>query len=324
MKLRKLLPFAAILVLAAPAFPFAKYGGEFLSTGIGARALGMGGAFVSVADDASAGYWNPAGMIFVQRREMVFMHSERFGEIVNYDAAGFVQQLGSDNSTRSAFGFSFTRLGIDDIYYTRKDESTGRVVIDRIVSDAEWGVFLSYGRLWSKSISVGGSVKMVRKSVGEDSAMGLGLDLGVLLRPWRRLSVGMNVQDATTTFLVWDSVTETILPTAKVGASYPFEIPMIRGALTVAADMDVRFEGRKYATAYWIGNASADLHLGLEYWYKKLLAVRIGQERSADNYLSAGAGFRIPLGGNTLGIDYAFLEHSDLDDTHRVSGSFSF
>jgi len=325
-KIMKTVRIALLLltVAATPAFPFAKYGGEFLSTGIGARALAMGGAFVSVADDATAGYWNPAGMIFVQRREIVFMHSERFGDLVNYDAGSFVQQLGRENSSRSAFGFSFIRLGIDDIPYTREDETTARVVVDRYVSDSEWGLFFSYGRLWTSSVAVGGNVKILRKSVGDDSALGLGFDVGTLIRPWRRLSVGVNIQDVTTTFLVWNKETETILPTVKLGVSYPFLLTSLNGKITVAADLDARFEGRKYATAYWIGEASADLRLGLEYWYRDLLALRIGQERSQENWLTAGAGLRFPLGGTTFALDYAFLTETDLDDTHRISGSLLF
>jgi hypothetical protein len=323
MKTSKLL-VVFLLGLAGEAFPFAKYGGEFLATGVGARALGMGGAFVAVADDATAGYWNPAGLIFVQRREAVFMHSERFGDIVNYDAGSFAQQLGSENANRSAFGFSFVRTGIDDIGYTALDSTTQRPYVYRWVSDAEWGFFLSYGRLWTGSLAVGGSAKVLRKSVGDDSALGIGFDLAALVRPWRRLSLGLNVQDATTTFLAWKKETETILPTAKLGVAYPFQIPAIGGKLTLAADIDARFEGRKYATAYWIGSASADLRLGLEYLYRERLALRLGQERSGENAFAAGAGIRVPFGGNAIHVDYAFLENADLDDTHRVSGSFVF
>lgn len=313
-----------LLLGAARADAAAKYAGEFLATGIGARALGMGGAFVSVADDATASYWNPAGIIFVQRREMVFMHSERFGDLVNYDAGSFVQQLGADNATRSAFGFSFLRVGVDEIPYTRWNETTNRPEVERYVSDAEWGFFLSYGRLWTSRLAVGGNAKILRKSVGDDSALGIGFDLGALARPWRSLSIGLNAQDVTTTFLAWQKETETILPTVKIGVSYPFAVPSIGGKLTVAADLDARFEGRKYATAYWLGEASADLRLGLEYWYRERLALRVGQERSQENDLAAGAGLRIPFGGRSLALDYAFLEHADLDDTHRVSASFAF
>jgi hypothetical protein len=324
MKRNGLLAGLLLIGLAPEAFAFAKYGGEFLATGIGARALGMGGAFVSVADDATAGYWNPAGMIFVERREIVFMHSERFGDLVNYDAGSFVQQLGTANENRAAFGFSFVRTGIDDIGYTELDSTTLRPYVSRWVSNAEWGFFFSYGRLWKSWAAVGGSAKILRKSIGDDSALGIGFDVGTLLRPWRRLSVGINVQDATTTFLAWKKETETILPTVKFGVSYPFHVPSIGGRLTLAADLDARFEGRKYATAYWLGDASADLRLGLEYSFRERLALRLGQERSGENAFAAGAGFRIPFGGNALSLDYAFLTNADLDDTHRVSGSFAF
>jgi hypothetical protein len=313
-----------LLLFASQASASAKYGGEFLATGIGARALGMGGAFVSVADDATASYWNPAGIIFVQSREIVFMHSERFGDLVNYDAGSFVQQIGRDNASRAAFGFSFLRVGVDDIPYTRWNATTNRPEVERYVSDSEWGFFLSYGRLWTSRLSVGGSAKILRKSVGDDSALGIGFDLGALARPWRGLSIGLNAQDVTTTFLAWKKETETILPTVKLGVSYPFAVPSIGGKLTLAADLDARFEGRKYATAYWLGDASADLRLGLEYWYRARLALRVGQERSQENSLTAGAGLRVPFAGKTLSLDYAFLEHSALDDTHRVSGSFVF
>ncbi len=306
----------------------AKYAGEFLSTGIGARALGMGGAFVSVADDASASYWNPAGMIFVRRREVVMMHSERFGDLVNYDTGSYVQQLGTDNEHRAAFGFSFLRVGVDDIPYTRlvvDNNGVTRPGIDRLVSEADWGFYLSYARLMNRTLSLGGNVKVIRKSVGDDSALGFGFDVAALYKPWRRLSLGLNLQDATSTFLIWNAETETILPMARVGLSYPFLFPSLKGKLTVATGLDIRFEGRKTATAYWIGEASADVRLGLEYWYDDIVAIRLGQERSEEADFMAGAGLRLPFSGNTLGLDYAFLSNGfDLDDTHRVSASLIF
>lgn len=303
----------------------AKYGGEFLSTGIGARALGMGGAFVAIADDASASYWNPAGMIYVGRREIVLMHSERFGDIVNYDAGGFVQQLGTSNSKRKAFGVSFLRVGVSDIVYTAEDPASGRIIADREVSSAEWGFALSYAKLLNNVTSLGGSIKLVRKSIGDDSGAGFGFDVGAMFKPWRRLAVGVTLQDATTTFLVWDQTTENIYPTGRVGVAYPFLFPSLKGRLNASFQVDGRFEGRKTATAYWVGSASADLRYGLEYWYDSKIAVRFGMEQHEKVDQMAGAGLRLPLGNTTLGLDYAFLSNAfNLDDTHRVSGSLIF
>ena len=50
------------LCSAAGETGIAKYAGEFLSLGVGGRALGMGGASVALANDVTAGYWNPAGL----------------------------------------------------------------------------------------------------------------------------------------------------------------------------------------------------------------------------------------------------------------------
>ncbi len=55
-----------------------KFAGEFLSIGVGGRALGLGGAFVALANDVTAGYWNPAGLAQVNYPEFTLMHDERF------------------------------------------------------------------------------------------------------------------------------------------------------------------------------------------------------------------------------------------------------
>lgn len=71
--------------LSGQGFVPAKYGGDFLDAGAGARALGMGGAFSSLAADASAMYWNPAGLVHLRAPDLLLMHSERFSGIVSYD-----------------------------------------------------------------------------------------------------------------------------------------------------------------------------------------------------------------------------------------------
>ena len=66
---------------AVPMLVFAEEGShaaEFLSHGVGARALGMGSSFVSVADDATAAYWNPAGLVQIQKRAFAAMYSDSF------------------------------------------------------------------------------------------------------------------------------------------------------------------------------------------------------------------------------------------------------
>jgi hypothetical protein len=315
-----------LLSASAPGTAHAtKYAGAFLEAGygggLGARAAGMGNAFVSIANDGSAGYWNPAGMVLVRHRETTAMHAERFGDLVNYDAIGYVQVQNRDRANRSAFGFSVIRSGVDDIPFTSIDPLTQEARVDRYESWAEWAILFSYGRLVRESLSLGGSVKVIRKSIDSDNAIGFGFDLSALARPWRALSVGLSLQDAATTVLIWNGRTETITPTAKLGVSYPLPIGFLGGTFVAAADCDARFEGRKFAAERWLGGVSGDFHYGAEYWYRELLAVRAGSDEGS---FTAGAGFRFPLGFRSVGLDYAFLAHNDLDDSHRVSALLKF
>jgi hypothetical protein len=61
-----------------------KFAGEFLSIGVGPRALSMGGASVAVSNDATAGYWNPAGLSVLSRQMVTVMHSEQLSGLA-YD-----------------------------------------------------------------------------------------------------------------------------------------------------------------------------------------------------------------------------------------------
>ena len=75
-----------------------KYSGEFLSLGVGGRALGMGGASVAVANDITAGYWNPAGLAHMNYPQISLMHEEHFGSLVNYNYAAVAIPYGKDMS----------------------------------------------------------------------------------------------------------------------------------------------------------------------------------------------------------------------------------
>jgi hypothetical protein len=76
--------------------------------------------------------------------------------------------------------------------------------------------------------------------------------------------------------------------------------------------MDIRFENRRYSAQYNLGKVSFDLHFGAEYRLKNLLAFRFGLDTGR---FAAGVGIKLPK----LNVDYAFLSHQDLGDTHRIS-----
>jgi hypothetical protein len=300
--------------------------------GVGARALGMGGAFVAMANDASAIYWNPAGLIQLSQREIAIMHSERFAGIVKYDWVSYVHPQQTDVHS-SCFGVSLIRLGVDDIPITTLrhedqplDPVNNRPEVKRWASDAEYALFVTYARSMNSMFSYGGNVKILRRSVDEYSAWGLGVDVSLLLKPIERLRLGINLQDATTTLVAWDTGTrESISPTMKIGGAYVLKLNMLQGYITPAVDLDIRFEGRKYASQFHWGNLSADIRFGAEYWFRNLFAVRVGSDDIGR--FSAGTGFRLQqLGMNIeqVGLDFAFLSKGDLDNTYRISASVGF
>ena len=259
----------------------AKFAGEFLSTGVGARALGMGGAHVAIGSDVTAGYWNPAGLIGVRAPQLSLMHSSRFDGIVKYDYGAAALPFGKDQT----IALSLIRLAVDDIHYTALANpdlplsETNRPYISRVVSDAEYALFFSYARVIPGKFSYGASIKLINKGVGDNSAWGLGFDIGILMNPIASLLVGANLQDATTTLVSWDTKTnELISPTFKLGLAYPVVLPFLTSKLIPVLDIDTRFENRGTTSQASVGPVSFDTHLGVEYLLFRAVALRIGSD----------------------------------------------
>jgi hypothetical protein len=310
----------------------AKYAGEFLAIGVGGRSLGMGGAYVAVANDVTAAYFNPAGLAQINYPEFSLMHEERFGNLVNYDYGAVAVPYGKDMT----FGLSIIRLGVDGIPDTRGaliDRNTGEVITDpnfinspsagldysKITefSDQDWAVFLSFAKKYSDKFYYGANVKLIYEGLAEYNAYGIGFDVGAWYTPFENFSLGANLQDITTTFIAWSTGTnELISPTAKVGAAYKFDF--LWGQFTPALDFDIRFENRQYASEYNLGPVSFDMNAGFEYSFKNLFMVRAGYNEVKQ--FTIGAGIRLPK----LNIDYSFARFNDSDierlpDTHRIS-----
>lgn len=302
-----------------------KYAGEFLSTGVGARALGMGGAHVGSKGDVTYGYWNPAGLAAVNYPEIAAMHSRRFGGIVNYDYVGFAKPFRANEG----LGLSLVRLAVDDIPYTAlprpnlpinatfTDEEGNvlfnRTYVDKTVNNADYALYFSYAKEKSRTFSYGANVKFIRKGVGDNSAWGIGFDVGVLWNPFNKLLLGANFQDVTTTLLAWNTGRqELISPTLKTGFGYPLYLPFFDSRFLILGDIDTRFEGRDFASQFNAGAMSMDFHVGGEILLKNIIALRIGNDIGN---LTAGAGIRLPR----LDIDYAFLSHDEFEISHRIS-----
>lgn len=300
-----------------------KFAAEFLKIGVGARALGMGGAFVAIADDASAAYWNPAGLSLLTQREGLLMHASQFGNVVAQNTGTFVLPL--DGARRSSIGISVLHLSVDDIRVTKDAkigvDENGHPILDpsRIYLDSAYdlGLFLTYGKEINPAWRWGVNIKLVRQSlVNSGSSFGIGADLGLMYQPDERLRLGARLADATTTAIFWDSgLKETVSPTLILGVAATQPLDALSGALTVAVDVGLGFESQD-GDQFRSGAVSGNVQAGAEYWYKETVALRLGAD--AGNF-TAGAGVR----WEQFGVDYAFMDH-DLDGTHRVSALVRF
>jgi hypothetical protein len=313
------------LVASAPAHAADKFAAEFLKIGVGARALGMGGSFVSVADDASAAYWNPAGLVQLEQREAMLMGASQFGGVVDNQVGALVAPL-KNSSSRAAIGITFIRVGVNDINVTKDakvgEDQNGNPIIDpnRVEQKSAYdlAMLLTYARGWGTRWSGGLNVKLVRQSlVGEGASFGVGADLGVHFQASPSLALGLRLADITTTQLFWDTGRrETVSPSVTIGVHTTQAIDALQGRLIVGFDSRVSFEGQA-ADQFTAGNVSGIWLPGAEYWFRDVVAIRAGSDAG---HFTAGAGVRY----KQFGADYAYLAHDELDSTHRVSALFRF
>lgn len=349
----------AILVAAAPAGAYTKYAGEYLRVGAGARALGMGGAFLAVADDATAGYWNPAGLNYLRHRSVLYMHSEEQRSQVQYDFIGLALPQGGEPGSRSALGVSLLRLGVDDIPVTPSaeelrpgidfedgdgnpatnlpTENNGRWDVGErlFLSDFKYessndfaGLF-SYARDLSPRLTLGGSLKVLYRTLVGHSAWGAGLDAGLTYQVSQSASVALVARDLTTTLMSWDTgTTESIAASVSLGGQVTHALSPMH-VVTGAANVRLDKSSRRIDSNFGGDGMAGELHVGGEYWYHNAFALRTGV---SGRDLTFGAGFR----RQGLGIDYAavfnrqfgtavdFAADENQGVAHRVSGSFDW
>ncbi|MDW8108984.1 MAG: PorV/PorQ family protein [Candidatus Kryptonium sp.] len=316
----------SISIAFSNSFKFSKYAGEFMSIGVGGRALGMGGAFTSVANDVTAGYWNPAGLAQLSSNtQLILMHDERFAGILNHDYFG----LALKPTNFLSFALSIIRLGIDDIPYTEgalldnNGDGIFNPEFDRIdpnkitfVSSSDWIVITSFAKSSNEKFSFGGNVKFIYRKIEKNSGIGVGFDAGVKFKV-SNFSLGLVVKDITSTLIIWNTgKNELVVPSLITGISREFEI--LWGRLTPSLDLITRFEGRNKTAFLGTNFVSFDINIGGEYTFKDLLSVRSGFTENGE--FTLGAGVKL----NRLDIDYSFARFSsELGNTHRVSLKFS-
>jgi hypothetical protein len=299
--------FSGLILLLAINFPQlfaadnpANTGLSFLKFGAGSRAVGMGEAYVAAANDASASYWNPAGLVNLSGTELLFTHNRWFQDITNeFAAVGF-------RARKNAFGVSFMSNTIGGI--ERRVIASAEPLDILTAHDIMFG--LSYARRLGENLSLGTTVKYLYQKIYIESASGVAIDFGLQYQtPAQGLKTGLVFQNFGFISKLLEESTK--LPqTIRLGLAYQLPFQILNGEFLIATD--------------WmkILDSTSHLNFGMEYNFVKYFAVRFGYQTGyEDKGIQGGFG----VGFNRYRLDYAFVPFSsDLGNSHRISVGIGF
>lgn len=253
----------------------------FLGIGAGPRAIAMGGAFVAIASDPTALYWNPAGISRIGLTQVYIEHTNYLvGTSYNY--FGAIVALDEDN----AIGLSVTNLayGSDEVTTIAQPDGTGETW------DAnDWAIGLSYSRNLTDDFSIAGTAKMIIQQIWRESATGFALDAGLLYTtPIKDLRIGMEMSNFGTDMQMSGedlyllvSPDESVaganskIPAAYTTDSYPLPLIFRVGlAMDVINSLDNRVT--LAVDAVHPSDNLQNLNVGAEYCWNKFVSLRIG------------------------------------------------
>ena len=265
-----------------------------MNIGVDAAALGMANAVTSITADVNSGYWNPAGLISLQDKQISLMHASYFANIAAYDYAAY----GAPIDDHSAWGLSMIRFGVDDILNTTElIDSEGNIDYNRVskFSTADYGFTFSYARkLKLPGFQYGVNAKVIRRIIGKfANSWGFGIDAALQFERngWK---YGLMLRDITTTYNIWNineaeyakikgsiegqnqelpESSEITLPKAQFGVSKKYEF---HGDYSLLAAVNLNMEFDKTNDIIASDVVSIAPALGFEFGYTDLVFIRTG------------------------------------------------
>jgi long-subunit fatty acid transport protein len=285
---------------------------EFLKIGVGSRATALGEAFVAIANDASALYWNPAGLVQFTDNQVMFSHNMWVVDI-NHDFAGAVYHLDETN----AFGFAFTSLSMKDMPVTTEFQPTGT---GEYFGFSDIAFAVSYSRKMTDQFSFGSTVRYIEETLDKLKMRGVMIDLGTFY--WTGLG--------STRFAVTVSnFGNQLAPDGKVvligkrtksqwQAFSPPTVFRIGFALEPYQDTE-----NKLTASIQLNHPndnSENVATGLEYNWKNIFYLRGGYKFNVDEQnFTFGAGVNVPVSIANVNVDYSYSNFVRLGTAHRFS-----
>jgi len=288
---------ALLMVISAIALADGVGAFSAFKSGIGARALAMGGAFVAVADDATAMVWNPAGLAQLNDTRIGGMSTDLFGQGATHQFVGAVTTFAN-----FGIGLGWERVSVAG-QATDVDGEPGEAFT--------WNEQAILGTLATNIMDIGlagANVKYYMADSGvDDTADGFGFDLGLLVNLGDMFAVGVTATDLGGTAVNWvGGAQDVVSGLYKAGMA----MKLVDGMLVLAADMD--FDGTNLG----------DAHVGMEFNIIEELALRGGvvlTDSFQDYYFAVGAGINVA----GLYVDAAYMLEHAVGNTLVLSAEFS-
>ena len=283
-------------------------GGQSLKIGVGARSAAMGDAYVAIADDATAVYWNPAGIARISGQSVTLNHTEWPADI-NFDQAAYVFGI---KWIPGMLGVNVRALTMssDIVRTTYLPEGTGETF-----DAGEWAYGLSYGRSLTDKFSAGFSLNYVQTGLEDVKGQSVTFDFGTLY--------DIGVMGARIGMAIQNIGSDMTFLNEKVKMPVYFRVG---GAM----DLVQRGDSRVLTVAEFTHppDNSEKLNLGAEYAFRDYVFLRGGYKLNYDTEgLTAGIGVKFPLTASKASIarvDYAYQDLDFLVSAHRFSLNISF
>ncbi|NOX36023.1 MAG: PorV/PorQ family protein [Calditrichaeota bacterium] len=307
----------------------------FLRIFVGSRGSAMGGAFVSVANDPSAMYWNPGGLAQLKQSSVYVDHSPYLPGL-DFNFLGLV--LASRNL--GTVGVSVTALTTERMLVTTPDHPMGT---GETFTAASIAVGITYSRFLTDRFSIGGTFKYVNERIYNSSAAGIAFDIGtIFVTPFYGIRLGVSISNFGNKMQMLGedlNVRVDIAPDIQgnnqsvVGQlkTDRFEMPLI---MRVGLSWDVIQTGSSRFTVAVDGvnpnDNAQSINLGAEYaLFNETLQLRAGYNDmflpDREKGLTLGVGLNIQqIQRLNIQVGYAYQEFRYLGGVNRFSFAISF